>query len=191
MAVIDKKQGRRSRSSAGRGTSPIVYAAGALLVIIILVIAVSVDFNPIGEKVDVMPSRDHVAEGDDPGPFNSNPPTSGTHYPEHFSSEFFHENEYEFPEGFLVHNLEHGYVIFWYNCDLLDESGCAELKDQIQSVMTRVNMNKVIAYPWQKIDQPVVMTSWGRLLRFDEFDPQLAYRYARKYHNQAPEPWGD
>lgn len=189
--AIEKKGKRRSRHSAGRGTSPIVYAAVALLLIIILVVAVSVDFNPIGEKVEVMPSRDHVPEGNDPGPFNSNPPTSGTHYPEHFSSEFFDENEYEYPEGYLVHNLEHGYVIFWYNCELLNEDGCAELKDQIQSVMTRVNMDKVIAYPWPKIDLPVVMTSWGRLLRFDEFDPQLAYQYARKYHNQAPEPWGD
>jgi len=168
-----------------------VYAAGALLVIIILVVAVSVDFNPTGEQVAEMPSRDHVPDGGDPGPFNGNPPTSGTHYEEHFTSEFFDENEHEYPEGFLVHNLEHGYVIFWYNCELLDESGCAELKGQIQAVMTRVNMDKVIAYPWPRIDQPVVMTSWGRLLRFDEFDPQLAYQYARKYHNQAPEPWGD
>ena len=22
----------------------------------------------------------------------------------------------QYPEGYLVHNLEHGYVIFWYNC---------------------------------------------------------------------------
>jgi hypothetical protein len=191
MASATKERKRRSRSSAGRGTSPILYVAGALMLIIVLVVALSVDFNPIGEKVEVMPSSDHVPEGTDPGPYNSNPPSSGKHYDEHFTSEFFEENEYEFPEGFLVHNLEHGYVIFWYNCDLLDESGCTELKDQIQSVMTRVNMDKVIAYPWPKIDQPVVMTSWGRLLRFNEFDPQLAYQYARKYHNQAPEPGGD
>lgn len=54
--------------------------------------------------------------------------------------------------------------------------------------MARVNMDKVIAYPWPNIDQPVVMTSWGRLLLFDKFDPQLAYSFARKYHNQTPEP---
>jgi hypothetical protein len=191
MAAAGKREKRRSRSSASRGNSPLLYAVGALLLIIILVVVLSVDFNPIGERVEEMPSSDHVAKGTNPGPYNSIPPTSGMHYEEHFTSEFFNENEYEFPEGFLVHNLEHGYVIFWYNCELLDEIGCAELKDQIQAVMTRVNMDKVIAYPWQKIDQPVVMTSWGRLLRFDEFDQQLAYRYARKYHNKAPEPSGD
>lgn len=191
MAGSRKEGNRRSRRSAGRGISPIIYALGAILLIIVLIVAVSVDFNPIGEKIEVMPSRDHVSEGTDPGPFNSNPPTSGTHYPEHFSPEFFNENDYEYPEGYLVHNLEHGYVVFWYNCELLDESGCAELKSQIQTVMTRANMDKVIAYPWSKIDQPVVMTSWGRLLRFDEFEPQLAFRYTRKYRNQAPEPWGD
>ena len=43
----------------------------------------------------------------------------------HFSSKFFDENTYEFPEGYLVHNLEHGYAIFWYNCDLLSAEECS------------------------------------------------------------------
>ena len=84
------------------------FRCGALLLITILVVAVSVDFNPIGEKVEEMPSGSHVPEGTDPGPSTSDPPTSGMHFPEHFPPEFFHENEFEYPEGFLVHNLEHG-----------------------------------------------------------------------------------
>ena len=185
------EKARKTKLRRKKTVSPLVYAGGALLAIILLLVAIRIDFNPIGEKIEVMVNSSHVDEGTDPGPFNSNPPTSGTHYPEHYLSEFFNEKADVYPEGYLVHNLEHGYVIFWYNCEILSAEACGELKIQIQSVMDRVDMDKVIAHPWPAIDQPVVMTSWGRLLRFDQFDPELAYRFAKKYHNQAPEPWGD
>ncbi len=53
---------------------------------------------PVGEKVD----------------YNSNPPTSGSHY-----EDWVRSGVYEGPkdDGNLVHSLEHGYVIMSYNCD--------------------------------------------------------------------------
>ena len=88
----------------------------------------------------------------------------------------------------MLHNLEHGYVILWYNCDLLDEDECGELKDQIQEVLRRNRNNKVIGFPRSSIDFPVVMTSWTRMLEFDEFDTDLANRFVRNNRNKAPEP---
>lgn len=53
---------------------------------------------PVGEKVE----------------YNSNPPTSGKHY-----EDWIRSGVYEQPQedGYLVHSLEHGYVIMSYNCD--------------------------------------------------------------------------
>ena len=167
------------------------YIGGAFFAIILLVISFNIDFNPIGVRVDVMPDRSHVPEGTDPGPFNTNPPSSGTHYADHFSSEFFNENSFDFPEGYLIHNLEHGYAIFWYNCDLLSAEECSLLKGEILGVMEKANMYKVIAYPWPKIDVPVVITSWGRMLSMDKFDPELALTYVKKYREKSPEPQGE
>jgi len=155
------------------------------------VISFNVDFNPVGVKVDIMPDRSHVPEETDPGPFNTNPPSSGTHYAEHFSSKFFDTNSYEFPEGYLIHNLEHGYAIFWYNCEILSVDECSLLKGEILGVMEKANMYKVIAYPWPKIDVPVVITSWGRMLSMEKFDAELALKYVKKYREKSPEPQGE
>jgi hypothetical protein len=90
-----------------------------------------------------------------------------------------------------VHSLEHGYTIFWYNCDLLDEQACEQTKAAIQGVMDAERMNKVIAYPWTTIDYPVVLTSWGRMLEMESFDPDVARSYVQQNRNIAPEPHAD
>ena len=57
--------------------------------------------------------------------------------------------------------------------------------------MEKANMYKVIAYPWPKIDVPVVITSWGRMLSMEKFDPDLAFTYVKKYREKSPEPQGE
>ena len=143
-----------------------------------------------GEEVPVMASSSHVPEGTDPGPYNTNPPTSGHHYASEMNAGFYDTQDPQkpYPAGYLVHNLEHGYVIFWYNCDLLSEQECNTLKDQIKSVMDQEDNFKVIAYPWKSIDVPVVMTSWGHLLKFKAFDPQQAKDFVDRNRGKAPEP---
>jgi hypothetical protein len=141
-----------------------------------------------GEAIPVMAGTTHIAVDSDPGQYNSDPPTSGPHYAEEARAGFFDNNNYQFPAGYLVHNLEHGYVIFWYNCDLLDESGCTKLKQQIKTTMDDLGGTKLIAYPWPSLDVPLVMTSWGRLQRFETFDSEQAKAFYRANLNRAPEP---
>jgi hypothetical protein len=146
-----------------------------------------------GESVQIMANAgDHVPAGSDPGPFNSDPPTSGRHYAQEYDAGFYEpddlETQADYPEGYLIHNLEHGYIIFWYNCDLLDEQSCDDLKGEIQAVMDDFNGVKVIGFPRNSIDVPVVMTSWGQLQAFSEFDPGQARAFVRANRNRAPEP---
>ncbi len=147
----------------------------------------------LGEKIPIMANAgEHVEAGDDPGPFNSNPPTSGRHYGQEYDAGFYDENspqaQQPYPEGYLGHNLEHGYVIFWYNCELLDESGCETLKAQIQGVMDKYDNFKVIAFPTDSTDVPLAMVSWGQLLEMKEFDENLASQFVKVNRNRAPEP---
>lgn len=135
-----------------------------------------------------MTSSPHLDLDTDPGQYNSDPPTSGLHYASEAEAGFYDENIYAYPAGYLVHNLEHGYVIFWYNCDLLDEAGCSDLKSQIRSVMDDLGGVKLIAYPWNSIDAPVTMTSWGRVQKFETFDTEQAKAFYRANLNKAPEP---
>ena len=142
-----------------------------------------------GEAVAVMADSSHVAEGTDPGPYNSDPPASGKHYEATLKAGFYNEGDVtaEYPAGHLVHNLEHGYVIFWYNCALAG-GDCSALKSAIQAVLQAEDNLKVIAYPWSSIDVPVVLTSWGRMQRFAAFDAQQAREFVRRNRNKAPEP---
>ena len=50
---------------------------------------------------------------------------------------------------------------------------------------------KLIAFPWESIDIPVAMTSWGRLQQFTSFDPELATAFIEANRNKAPEPQAD
>jgi len=145
--------------------------------------------SALGESIPVLADTSHVPDGTDPGPFNSDPPTSGRHYADPAAAGFYDSDPYpNHPEGHLVHSLEHGYVIFWYNCDLLSATACNDLKAQIKDVMQGEANFKVIAFPWKSLDVPVVMTSWGRLLKLTTFDPAQATAFVKTYRNQSPEP---
>lgn len=183
----------RKRRQRERLRSYLIWGSlGAIVMILIGALIWSSVKPAAGEAVGLMPNYNHVEEGTDPGPFNSDPPTSGPHYASDLTAGFYEESEIEgigpYPSGYLVHNLEHGYVIFWYNCAVLDKAGCTELKGQIQEVMEEAMNTKLIAFPWNSIDVPVVMTSWGRMQRFENFDPKLALRFVGSNRNRAPEP---
>lgn len=79
-------------------------------------------------------------------------------------------------------------MIFWYNCDLLHEAGCTDLKSKIQGVMGDFDNYKVIAFPWNSTDASVVLTSWARILRMPDFSARQAANFLRANQNRAPKP---
>jgi hypothetical protein len=145
----------------------------------------------MGEVIPIASSA-HIPDLADPGPYASDPPAGGVHYEDTLPAKFYQESDLaslpRHPEGHLVHNLEHGHVIFWYNCAALAGEGCVQLKDEIQGVLEEFDGVKVVAFPWQSLDVPVVATSWGRLYRFESFDPDVARRFVLGNRNKAPEP---
>jgi hypothetical protein len=188
-----KRKAQQDKRKKRRRNSQLIWASVAVLVVGVLGYALWVAFRPShGESIPIMADTNHVAEGEDPGLYNSDPPTSGPHYANEFTAGFYDEVDAaslaEYPAGYLVHNLEHGYVIFRYNCDLLGEQSCTGLKSQIQSVMDRFNGVKLIAFPWESLKVPVAMTSWGQLQRFEEFDENRAATFVERNRNRAPEP---
>lgn len=57
--------------------------------------------------------RNHVPQGSKVD-YKFNPPTSGDHYPSWIIKGFYEEPRLD---GNLVHSMEHGYIIIWYNCE--------------------------------------------------------------------------
>jgi hypothetical protein len=194
MSLNQIRESRRQKKRKQKLTTALIWGSIAVALVVVLGVVVWNAIRPAaGESVPIMANAgDHVPEGTDPGPFNTNPPTSGPHYAEEYEAGFYDEFSPEaqapYPEGYLGHNLEHGYVIYWYNCDLLEENECAALKTQIQESMEDSGGTKLIAFPRDSLDVSVVMTSWGQMQRFENFDLRAARRFVSANRYRAPEP---
>lgn len=127
-------------------------------------------------------NQTHIQEGDPHEPYNSDPPTSGPHAAP-ASAGFYNE---PLPDENLVHNLEHGYVIIWYNCHELDESACDTLKGQIRNIID-TSGKKLIAVPRDTLDTQIALTSWGRLYKLDAFDADKITTFVKEFRGKAPE----
>jgi hypothetical protein len=193
MKTASKREQTRLRQQRQKWINVAIGGGVGLIILGILGFLLWQALKPAaGEVVDIPAGFQTHVEIGTALTYPSDPPAGGLHYAQEFENGFF--DEATLPKkpgelaGYLVHNLEHGYVIFWYNCAKLDETGCNTLKSQIKAVMDAKNNFKLIAVPWQSVDGPLVMTSWGRLQRFEQFDAGLARAFIESNLNHAPEP---
>lgn len=169
-----------------------VWVIAGVLFVALLVYLVVKDAVPRalpGQDVPIQ-GQEHVQPGVPHDPYNSDPPTSGPHYPTTAETGFFNEAPLD---EYLVHNLEHGHVIIWYNCSKLSEADCGTLKTQIRDVMSRAGnsaitgTSKMNAVPRPTMTTTLAVTAWGRLYTADEFDRNLILAFARAFRDNAPE----
>lgn len=170
------------------GAAVLLFAIGSLTAFTLY----SQNTGLMGEPVTIT-SAEHISPDKDPSAaYQTNPPAGGPHFPTDFKAAFYQESDLAslpvYPEGYLVHNLEHGYIIFWYNCSAGGAVDCSTLKQTLQAVMAEFDGVKLIAFPWSKLDVPLAVTSWGRLLKPASIDPQTLRAFIQRNRNQAPEP---
>ncbi len=118
----------------------------------------------------------HVGPGETVS-YNTNPPTSGSHWATPADWRF---NNKELPDEQLVHNLEHGGI--WITYKDLDEESINKLKD-----IAKNNSNSVVITKRNKNDNPIVVASWGRMMKLSEVNEALIQKYIDSYINQSPE----
>jgi hypothetical protein len=127
MSSRTKREERREQNRRKTLISRLIWGGVGVVVLAIIGFVVWQGVKPAsGESFPIMVSSPHIEKDTDPGPYNSDPPTSGPHYPDEAETGFFDTNIYQYPAGYLVHNLEHGYIIFWYDCNQLSDSACTE-----------------------------------------------------------------
>lgn len=170
-----------------------VYGGGAILVAIVaLVIFLNIrNSAPVGDEESfASQGNTHIQQGSaSPIDYNSTPPTSGPHYPGLAPWDIYDEPiRYEQ----VVHNMEDGGVIVYYQC----EDGCPELQEQLAGVVQPyLNSGRhVLMMPndpsWtgfgsqsahRDMGARIALTAWQRLDKFDEFDAGRIRAFIDRY----------
>jgi hypothetical protein len=104
--------------------------------------------------------------------YNSDPPTSGPHFPT-LARWGIHQEP--IPKGLQIHNLEDGGVLVQYNC-----GDCSDLVEKLRGIVGRYPSHVILA-PYPGMKTRVALTAWGRIGTLEEFDEKRIVRFIEAY----------
>ncbi|MBI4053725.1 MAG: DUF3105 domain-containing protein [Candidatus Doudnabacteria bacterium] len=133
--------------------------------------------NLPGQKFTIQ-GQTHIPPSASHDPYNSNPPTSGSHYAVPADWGVYRE---PLPDEQLVHNLEHGGIWISYK-NPEDKEMVKQLEDLVGGYKT-----KVILTPRAQNDAPIALAAWGRLQKLDKFDAEVIRQFIKNLVNKGPE----
>jgi len=135
--------------------------------------------NPVEGTVDfAIVGRDHIASGTAGSGYDSNPPSSGPHWPAAANNGVYDK---ELPDEQLIHNLEHGHVWISYKPDTADD-----VKNKLKEIVEKDSW-KVVLEPREQNDSQIALVSWGRVLKMDQPDFGKIEEFIKTYRNRGPE----
>lgn len=124
---------------------------------------------------------EHIKDGSDHLPYNSNPPSSGWHYANPALIGFYGRNE-DLPDEQVIHNIEHGDIWIAYN---------PNISDTILEELKKFDESKIIITPRQSNDFDISVVAWNRVDSFDveneTLDSQRIKDFITRYKNKGPE----
>jgi hypothetical protein len=180
------------QSQATRSTiNPILLGGGALVAVALIAVGFFLFTQPrsptsVGTaacgNVQQLENEGagHIGLNEPTPVYKSNPPTSGTHNPISYPAGIFSEPA---DPTKLVHSLEHGYVVIYYN-------GLSD--DQVRQLenIQRSDGFKVIVAPYPNMPYRVALTAWSNMLTCDGVNEQAIRSFIAQFRGQGPEPFG-
>lgn len=117
--------------------------------------------------------------------YGTNPPTSGDHYARSADPGFYEATP---PLGNVVHSLEHGHVVVYYDPaeitpearSSLEAFAAAHSGDPWAAVI-------VAPHPNDDIESPYVLTAWRTMLEMDDYDAETVRAFLAEYLGRGPE----
>lgn len=112
--------------------------------------------------------------------YNSNPPTSGWHFPRPEEWGIYKE---ELPDETLIHNLEHGGIWISYKPDISED-----IRKKLESFYEKFG-RKIIITPRAKNDSDIALAAWNRLDKFSisEYSDERVEKFIKAFRNKGPE----
>jgi hypothetical protein len=123
-------------------------------------------------------------------PDTSKPPAGGDHYGTWAA---FQSYTFPIPHGFLIHSMEHGAVIFYYNCPSSCDSEVAQVQAFIDAqpedplCLGQGTLRRAVLTPDPTLDVRFAMSAWGETLRADCFDSEAFGAFYQAHYGHGPE----
>lgn len=134
-------------------------------------------------------SREHIAACSETA-YSMSPPVFGDHYPTWAAYQTY---DFPVPLGFLVHDLEHGAVVFFYDCP----DGCADEVSEVTGFVSGLPSDPICANhgverrtilaPRPGLGARWAAAAWGFSLTADCFDAELFGAFYDEHVGRAPE----
>jgi hypothetical protein len=202
---VEARRKQQPQASLLRNRSLLLYGGIALLLIVIIVVAINI-FNNSQPVAAVSPTSsgtpsgtpgavptevavpnmgaNHVQPGEPHAKYNSTPPTSGPHYP----SPAPWGTDAPLPEETWLHNMEHGGIVFLYNCP----QGCSDLVSKIDNYFktgprSKFNEVKMVASPYNKVPNKLTLVAWNFYLQLDDWNDTAILNFFKAHQDKGPE----
>ncbi|MBI4675090.1 MAG: DUF3105 domain-containing protein [Chloroflexi bacterium] len=189
MTKSSRQKQRKSGSTDPNKQQQYLILGGALAAAILLIGGViypmlqpraptSTGSAPCGNlQAMVDEGREHLKPGETPPAYKNNPPTSGTHNPEWYPAGIYDQNA---DLTRLIHSLEHGYVILYYN---------GIPKEQVDQLI-RIQQSdpfKLIVAEYPNMPQKIAIVAWGNMQNCDGVNEQVIRSFIAQFRNHGPE----
>jgi hypothetical protein len=122
--------------------------------------------------------------------FSTNPPSGGQHYRDWAAYQTY---DFALSAGNIVHNLEHGGVVFWYNCP----EGCADEVADVQALIDALPVDplcagtgadrRAILVPYPELGTRWGVSAWGSALSADCVDEEAFITFYVQHYARGPE----
>ncbi|MDQ3982167.1 MAG: DUF3105 domain-containing protein [Actinomycetota bacterium] len=189
-----EEERRRAQQMAARKRNLVTLAIALLIgaVVVVLVMQSRDGDDVIAEgvgpgKAGCTEIEEHEDEGQDhvevEPEYGTNPPTSGAHLQTPASAGFYDE---PVRAGALVHNMEHGQIVFWY-----DPGAPPDTIAAIEDVVDQ-EPQATIAVPWEDLEgsSDFAMTAWGASQHCRQVSQAVVDAFREKYQGRGPENVG-
>ena len=131
------------------------------------------------ERDEVTGEADHVDEGTTQT-YEQDPPTSGPHYATPAAPDFYTD---DIEKERVVHNLEHGFIVFWYDPDAPDDT-----VEQIENLVDQ-EADASVGVPYDNVPsgKTFVMTAWGASQACARPSQKVVDDFRTEFQGQGPE----
>lgn len=133
-----------------------------------------------GLQTFAVEGTDHVAP-ETVVTYKTDPPTSGNHYPMPTRPGFYTTAQ---PAGALVHSLEHGNIVMYYDPETTPADVQEALKDYARQYLG--DWDGVVVVPREQ-EEAVVLTAWRQMVRLKTFDKKVTERFMDAFRGRGPE----